>query len=107
MQKKSRYFYTTHLGKDGMEEKYANSPDFWDYGNMSRLTEFKGTHPRVMKEFIERFHWGDRLHFEPHYTPNRPLWKHERMRNRILTWLEQNAFSGRTIFGYSNWKILD
>lgn len=107
MQKKSRYFYTTHLGKKGMEEKYANSPDYWDYGNMSRLSEFKGTHPAVMQEFINRFHWGDRLHFEPDYTPERPLWKHERMRNRILTWLEKNAFSGRTLFGYSNWNILD
>ncbi len=106
MQKKSRYFYTTHLGKEGMEAKYENYSDDWDYGNMSRLASFSGSHPLVMRGFIERYNWEDQLHFDSDYRPNRPLWKHERLRNRILTYVEQKMMGGRTIFGYSNWEKL-
>ena len=107
MQKKSRYFYTTHLGKEGMEAKYAESAPDWDYGNLSKLRPFDGTHPAVLQPFIDRFDWKDQLHYERHYTPDRPLWKHETLRNRVLTWFEQNLFNGKTLFGYSNWELLD
>ncbi len=106
MQKKSRYFYTTHLGKEGMEKKYQDAAPEWDYGSMSALRKFEGTHPAVMSDFITRFDWADKLNYEPGYTPQRPLWKHETPRNKMLTWLEQNIFGGKTIFGYSNWELL-
>lgn len=106
MQKKSRYFYTTHLGKEGMEEKYAEEPDYWDYGNLSRLPVYKGTHPAVMQHFIDNFHWQDQLHYNKDYRPRRNLWKHELLKNRILTFIEQKLLGGRTLFGYSNWKII-
>ena len=106
MQKKSKYFYTTHLGKEGMEAKYAHAPEAWDYGNMSRMTKYEGTHPSVMQDFIDKFHWDDQLNFKADYKPNRPLWKHETLRNRLLTSVERNLLGGKTLFGYSNWKLL-
>ena len=72
MQKKSRYFYTTHLGKDGMEEKYRDAAPDWDYGRMAALRKFEGTHPAVMEWFINRFDWGDQLNYDKSYVPDRP-----------------------------------
>ena len=38
-------------------------PDFFDYSQFDSLEKFKGTHPQVMQERIERANWP--ISFDP------------------------------------------
>lgn len=103
MQSKSKSLATIHKGVRAADQMYADRAQVFDYGNMSRMSRFEGTHPAVMKEWMEDFHWGDQLHFEKGYQVNRPLMKHEKWRYRILGWIEQNLNGGKHLFDYHNW----
>ncbi len=103
MQQKSKSLDTIHKGAAAMEEEYKKRAATYDYGNMNQYKRFTGTHPKVMADFISRFDWADELHFEKGYKPQRKPMKHEKPKTRILTWIEQNLFGGRQLFGYSNW----
>jgi hypothetical protein len=89
-----------------MDEAYRKKAPVYDYGNMNLYRRFQGTHPKVMEEFVRRFDWADQLHFEKNYKPLREPIKQERLKNRILTWIEQNVLGGRQLMGYSNWNII-
>lgn len=89
-------------GKDIIKESKGS----FDYGNLYKLSVFKETHPEVMKDFVDKFHWADELHYEKGYVPTRPPMKHETPRARFLTFLEQNLFGGKRYLGYSNWNII-
>lgn len=106
MQSKTRALDTIHKGKQGADNLHSGRSLNFDYGNLSRLPVFKGTHPEVLKEWIESFDWQDELHYEKDYKPSRPPVKHEKFKYILLTWLEQNLFGGRQIMGYSNWHLL-
>ena len=64
MQKKSKALDIIHKGEEEMDALYANRKDYYDYGNMSRLPIFEGIHPIVMKDFMGKFDWKDKLHFD-------------------------------------------
>lgn len=106
MQRKSKSFHAIHKGTAHAEQIYQERSESFDYGNMNRCRRFNGTHPAVMKHVIEKFDWGDALHFERGYTPARPKMKHEKLKYRILSFIERHFFGGRPLFGYSNWKRL-
>lgn len=106
MQKKAKALQTIHHGKEKMEEVYANKPVMFDYGNMTIYPEFKGTHPKVMEEFIAQFNWASDLNYDKNYRPTREKMKHEKFKNRFLTFVEQNLLGGKQLFGYSNWNLL-
>ncbi|HRH99545.1 MAG TPA: hypothetical protein PK006_00715 [Saprospiraceae bacterium] len=78
----------------------------FDYGNLSKLERFEGTHPKVMDSFIAKMDWKSQLHYEPNYMPSRKPLKHEKLKYRILSWIENKLLKGRMIFGYKNWKII-
>ncbi|MCB0705353.1 MAG: glycosyltransferase family 2 protein [Saprospiraceae bacterium] len=105
MQAKSKSLDGIHKGRAAMEEAYKEKAPVFDYGNMNWYKRFKGTHPRVMAPFIAQYDWEDELHFEKDYQINRPPMKHEKIKYRVLTWIEQHLFGGRQLFGYSNWRI--
>jgi len=105
MKKKIRFFKRNHHGRykdQGQEEK--NSMLF-NYGDLSRLPMFKGTHPQVMNEWIEDFNWAEELLDFTEY-PEREKHKHEKIRNIILTFVEQNILQGKQIGGFKNYKLL-
>jgi hypothetical protein len=104
MQQKSKSLDSIHRGAESMHIEYEKRAREFDYGNMNLYRQFKGTHPAVMEEFINKFNWSDALHFENNYRPDRPPMKHERKLYRILTWIERYLFGGRQLFAYSNWK---
>lgn len=107
MQSKSKSLDTIHKGKKKANNIYKKKDEVYDYGDMTKMSEFKGTHPEVMKEWIEDFDWADQLTFEKGYVPDRKLMKHEKLKYRILSFLEQNIFGGKHIFAYSNWNIIN
>lgn len=106
MQKKRKSLHTIHKGKQKVDTMFANESEVFDYGNMSRIPKFKGSHPKVMKDRIAQMNWKDKLNYNKNYIPNRDLHKHEKFKSRFLTFIEQNLLGGNQIFGYSNWRLV-
>ncbi|MBK8805760.1 MAG: hypothetical protein IPO21_03540 [Bacteroidales bacterium] len=104
MFKKNLSLSKIHHG-NAVDDRQKNTEDLFDYGNLSKLPIFKETHPEVMHDFVKNFNWKEQLHFDKNYKPQRPLMKHEKLRSRILTFIEQDLFKGSVYLGYSNWNI--
>ncbi|MEO6838093.1 MAG: hypothetical protein ABI261_08825, partial [Ginsengibacter sp.] len=66
---------------------------------------FKETHPSAMKEFIKKFNWKSQLRFSPNPEKTK-LQKHEKIKYRFLTFIEQIFFNGNLLFGFKNYNIL-
>ncbi|HMW37873.1 MAG: hypothetical protein K1X68_03065 [Saprospiraceae bacterium] len=106
MQTKTRVMNKAYHDPDQVDREYDNKPQDFDYGALSRLTEFTETHPSVMREFISKFNWKEQLHYERNYRPQRPALKHEKIKYRLLSWIENNLLGGSLIFGYRNWTLI-
>ncbi len=103
MSRKKKVLGTIHKGGEGTEGPPAEEAPF-DYGNLDRLPRFEGTHPTVMKEWIARADWSNSV---GHQTArSRRKYKHERFRNRFLTFLEQRILGGSPLFTRSNWHLI-
>ena len=105
MEKKAKQLDINHKGQAEADRLYAGRDPEFDYGNMNWYKRFKGTHPKVMEQFISNFDWADKLHFEKDYKISRKKLKHEHLKYRILTFLEQNITRNHP-FNYSNWKMI-
>ncbi len=100
MNKKRREFATTHRGRNWVDENYRNEGAEFDYGSLARLKKYEGTHPAVMRRWVDAFNWGDKLQ----YTGKSPVrHKHEKCKYRLVTFLEQNILGGRQLFGFKNY----
>lgn len=105
MQTKRKSLHTIHKGKIVAEEEYKGQATF-DYGSMKLTTEFKETHPKVMKRWLDKFDWADQLKWEGKANLSRKKFKHEKMNYKVLTFIEQNLLGGRQIGGFKNYKII-
>ncbi len=106
MQKKKKSLDTIHKGKLQVEHLYKDAADYFDYGNLTKLDIFSHTHPKVMLNWISKFNWKEKLNYDKKHTPRRELMKHEKIKSKILTFIERKLLSGKHIFGYKNWNIL-
>lgn len=93
MVEKSKYLDEIHSKTSGRFDRG------FDYGDLKLTRRFKGSHPTVMTQRIEQMDWDPRARVGEH----RPLHKHERLKNRILTWIERNLLGGRELFGFKNY----
>ncbi|MBS1601623.1 MAG: hypothetical protein JST42_03060, partial [Bacteroidetes bacterium] len=60
--------------------------------------------PAVMEERIRLFNWGHQLRRSG--SPSKfALHKHERLKYRILTFIEQNFLGGRQIMSFKNYIL--
>ena len=100
MQNKKKALDTIHHGSS---EESANS---FDYGDMRRIPLYKGTHPAVMQEVINRFDWQDQLRFGPGKL-NRPPFKHEQLKYRLISWIENKVLGGRELGGFRNYRLVE
>ena len=113
MQNKRKAMEVIHRGQEVAEAQFKQEKADFDYGDISLLTTFKGTHPAVMEERIRLFNWSDQLekqqreHLEMVRKNGKPLHKHkhERMKYRVLTFIEQNFLGGRQIFSFRNYRF--
>ena len=80
-----------------------DEPDAFDYGNLSKLWLFKETHPEVMKDFIKKFNWQHQL-----YPQNKKVRKHkqDKLKYRLLSFIEQNILGGKQIAGLKNYNLV-
>ncbi|HEX8039676.1 MAG TPA: hypothetical protein VF490_11020, partial [Chryseosolibacter sp.] len=104
MQKKRKNHNTNYRGQESTTRLFGQAGSDFDYGDLSKLTLFEGTHPAVMKGFIRNFSWRDQLHYTA--VKGAAKNKHEKLKYRVLTFFEQNVFGGRQLFGFKNYKVL-
>ena len=110
METKRKTFNTIHWGKDEAEEFHEDKPNEFNYGPLNKLPVYKGSHPAVMEDWIAQMDWKDKLKYSGERNPNRELYKHERLKNKILTAIEQKLerqFGGKVYLSlHRNYKLL-
>ena len=110
MQSKTKAFNTLHWGKQRAEDHYRSAPTEFDYGPLNKLPKYTGTHPQVMNKLIKNMDWQEQLQYTGEPSPEREQHKHERLKARILTWLEQRLEKkiGGKIYlsGYRNYRLI-
>ena len=101
-----------HRGKDEAEAQFKQEKPEFHFGDISLLTKFKGIHPAVMEERIRLFNWNHHLERQQNYLKvarkeGKPVHKHkhEKMKYRILTFIEQHLLGGRQLFSFKNYKL--
>lgn len=105
MQTKSRVMKKVYHDPQKIEEEYEKKSKNLDYGCMNDLDIFTDSHPKIMQNFISRFNWQDQLHYEPNYKVSRELMKHEKIKYKLISWIEKYILRGNLLFGYKNWII--
>ncbi|PWJ44353.1 glycosyltransferase family protein [Sediminitomix flava] len=107
MLKKAKYFNHTHRGAAYVNDEFQKyAQDTYDYGRMDRTLKFKGTHPKVMDKKRSELDWKDDLRFSGPTVIGRPIQKHEKLKYRMIIWVEQNLLGGRLIGGYKNYELV-
>lgn len=103
MQQKRKTQNTNYQGMTSTDKKFKDAHAAFDYGNLNKIEKFNESHPVVMNEFLKKFNWKNRLRYSG--GPCIPPLKHERFKYRVITWIEQNFFSGRQLFGFKNYIL--
>ncbi|MGK7391648.1 MAG: glycosyltransferase family 2 protein [Candidatus Cyclobacteriaceae bacterium M2_1C_046] len=106
MSYKSRRSSSSFHGATKSEQLLKDMPDVYDYGPLDRLPVFKEKHPSVMKDWMAKFDWKHQLQYSGPVNKNRPSLKHERLKYKILTFVEQKVLRGKQIGGFKNYKII-
>ncbi len=104
MQAKKKAQDGMHHGKEKIEKEYSKRAEVFDYGALGLIPKYNGTHPKVMQEFITHLNWKHLLNYSKKNVANRPKLKHERLKNRLLSFIENNFLKGKELFGYANWN---
>ena len=103
MQKKRREMELAYHDKESVDSMFAEKPPLFDYGPMNRLARFNGTHPEAMREWIAKMDWKNQLDYA---GTSKARFKHDRLKYRILTFLEQRVLGGRQIGGFRNYTLI-
>ena len=109
MQNKIKAFRTNHRGKESVAAMEAahQFDRIFDYGNLAKLTLFTGTHPAVMKPWMANFDWKEQLRFSgPAQSQNPFTAKHDKLKYRVITWIEKSLLGGRRLGEFRNYRLL-
>ena len=106
MQSKKKEHDSIHHSYEKVKHLYELKPNEYDYGPLGRIPVYKGSHPKVMEEFIKKLDWKKKLNYSRKKVKmDRSLAKHEKLKYRILSFFENTLNGGNYIFGgYSNWN---
>lgn len=106
MASKNKALGTVHHGEKKAQEEYDRLAKEFDYGPLNNLAVFKGSQPKVMKKMISEFNWESSLQYEGKPSSYRELHKHEKLKYRIVSWIEQNIMGGKHIGEFKNYNLL-
>jgi len=106
MTKKKKALDTIHKGKEVVEKNYENVPDEFSYGSLGKLAVYKDTHPKVMQEWILKHDWSDKLNYSKTTILGDQVHKHNKLKTRLTTFLEQKLLGGKQIGGFKNYILL-
>jgi hypothetical protein len=107
MQQKRKVFEAIHFGRARAEANFLHQQEDFYFGNLNELTVFSESHPAVMQERIRLFNWADQLEQARKKTTGQSSikHKHEKLKYRLLTFVEQNFLGGRQILCYKNYRL--
>ena len=105
MASKIKTFSISHHGRNKVTQMIRNNQfnDFYDYGPLNRVPVFEGTHPSVMKEWMAKFNWQDQLRYSGRISTNRPRSKHNRLKYRIISFIEKHLLFGMRLGEFKNY----
>ena len=109
MQNKIKAFSINHRGRESVEKQEAmhHFDRIFDYGNLVKYTRYDGTHPAVMKSWMEGYDWKEQLRFSgPAQSQNPFKAKHDKPKYRVITWIEKNLLAGRRLGEFRNYILL-
>lgn len=109
MQNKIKVFSANHRGVESVEKQVREKKfdRIFDYGNLEKLSVFKGTHPEVMKEWMDDFSWKEELRYSgPSRSLNPVLNKHDKLRYRIISWIEKHLLFGTRLGEFRNYILI-
>jgi len=106
MRHKQKALDTIHHGAQKVAAMAQHQAREWDYGPLHKLPRFQGSHPAAMKDWLKAFSWGHKLQYHGPRDPMRPPYKHERLKYRLLAFIEQKLLGGRTIGGVKNYRLV-
>lgn len=108
MQRKSKALDSIHHGEREMDSEYKKRSQIFDYGAMENIPLFKGSHPKIMENKIAGFDWEDQLNYSKQVIPSeRKAHKHEKLKNKLLTFIEQKLNGGKQLFTFKNYILMD
>lgn len=102
MKRKNRVFQTIQHGETKMKELEKQHYFEFDYGPLNLLNEFKGTHPSIMKDWISKFNWQHDLQYSGKPNPGRKPNRHEKLKNRIFTFIKYDLLHAPTLGEFNN-----
>ncbi len=106
MTTKGRALDTVHRGVEWGRRAAEEATRPFDYGPLDRLAVFTGSHPKVMEGMISRMNWAESLQYSGRPDPSRPPHKHERLKYRLLTFVERRLLGGRPVGEFHNYVLL-
>lgn len=109
MQSKIKAFHTNHRGRENVAKMEAahQFDRIFDYGNLSKYTAYKGSHPAVMKPWMAAFDWKEQLRFSgPIQSQNPFKSKHDKPKYWVISWIEKNLLGGRRLGEFKNYILL-
>lgn len=87
---------------NGQEE--VRKEEFFDYGNMNYMPQYKGSHPAAMKQRIQNMSWKKYLRYD-----GAPIDMKKKfgLKYRIINFIENNFLGeGQRIGGFKNYKLV-
>ncbi len=101
MQKRNRKITANYWGQKKALEMFKE--ELFDFGSLEKVPRFSGTHPKVMAERVASLNWKDQLVYKGKSTARH---NHDRLKYRIITFIEQKIFRGRYYWGYKNYNCI-
>ena len=99
MVKKQTQQYEVYSG-----ELSEQKEEFFDYGNMSSMPLFRGTHPKTMQKRLAEMDWRHLLRFEGERMDMKKKFK---LKYRIINFIENRLLpEGVRIGGFKNYKLV-
>ncbi|WMJ75586.1 glycosyltransferase family 2 protein [Cytophagaceae bacterium ABcell3] len=95
-----------HHGSDKGQVMNQATPLEFDYGPLNKLPVFHGSHPVAMKDKINELYWKSSLQYKGNVRQGRNLHKHEKLKNRLTTFIEQKVLGGKQIGTFKNYCLL-
>jgi len=104
--KKIKEASDSYRGKEATLEFYKDLPNLFDYGPINWAEPFKGTHPKVMEQWMKKIDWTEILQYSGSPKKTRPMHKHEKLKYRVISWVENTFLGGKTIGGWRNYILV-
>jgi hypothetical protein len=103
MQRKRAEFTAAYVGRAAAEERHRHAPPAFDYGPLNRLPRFHGTHPAALRAWVAAMDWREQLDYA---GVSKARHKHDRLKYRLVTFIEQHLLGGRQLGGFRNYRLL-